>query len=66
VSSNVFVPQAAYRAFKAARTWPDRKILILENRTGTRKGSINQAGHFQTERLGVEAHVKDVARFKGG
>ena len=66
VFSNVFVPRTAYRAFKVTGTWPDRTILILENRTGATKGSINQAGHFQTERLGVEAHVKDVARFKGG
>lgn len=66
VFSNVFVPQAAYRAFQATGTWPDRTILILENRTGATKGSINRAGHFQTGRLGLEAHVKDVARFKGG
>ena len=66
VFSNVFVPQAAYRAFEATGTWPDHTVLILENRTGSTKGSINKAGHFQAGRLGLEAHVKDVARFRGG
>lgn len=66
VFSNVFVPQAAYRAFQATGTWPDHTVLILENRTASTKGSINKAGHFQGGRLGLEAHVKDVARFSGG
>jgi hypothetical protein len=38
----------------------------MENRTGATKGSINKAGHFQTGRVGLEAHIRDVARFKGG
>ena len=66
VFDNVFAPRAAYDAFKATGRWPDKTILILENRTGATKGSINRSGQFQTGRLGLEAHVKDVARFKGG
>ena len=66
VFDNVFASPAAYRAFKATGTWPEQTILILDNRTGTAKGSINQAAHFQTGRIGLEAHVKDATRFKGG
>src|SRR5665213_585570 len=34
---------------------------------GASKGSINRLGVFQTgEVMGLEAHVKDTARFKGG
>jgi hypothetical protein len=64
---NVFVPRAAYLAFKKTGVWPDKTVLMLENRTAASKGSINRQGQFQTgEVMGLEAHVKDVARFKGG
>ena len=40
---------------------------MLENRGAKSKGSINRLGLFQTgEIIGLEAHVKDTARFKGG
>ena len=62
---NTFAPRAAYAAFKATGKWPDKTVLILENRAGTSKGSINKHGQFQTgETMGFEAHVKDEARFK--
>ena len=64
---NVFVPRPAYAAFKRTGVWPDKTILIVENRGGKSKGSINQLGLFQSgEVMGLEAHVKDTARFKGG
>jgi len=64
---NVFVNPAAYRSFVTTGTWPDKTVLVLEVRGAESKGSINQRGHFQGEGLmGFEAHVKDVARFKGG
>ena len=64
---NVFVQRFAYEAFKKAGVWPDGTILMLENRGGASKGSINQRGVFQSgEVMGLEAHVKDSARFKGG
>ena len=64
---NVFAPRAAYAAFKRTGVWPDKTVLMLENRTGATKGSINRQGQFQTgEVMGLEAHVKDEARFKGG
>jgi hypothetical protein len=40
--------------------------MVLEARRGEAAGSINKSGRFQTERLAVEVHVKDAARFSGG
>ena len=67
VFDNVFVPPAAYVAFKRTGVWPDKTLLMLENRGAKSKGSINRLGLFQTgDIVGLEAHVKDTARFKGG
>jgi hypothetical protein len=64
---NTFVPAAAWRSFLATGVWPDKTVIMLENRGGTSQGSINKRGQFQTtEYMGAEAHVKDTARFKGG
>jgi hypothetical protein len=63
---NVFVDRAAYAAFQKTGTWPDGTVMMLEVRRGATKGSINQGGQFQTDRLGYEAHVKDSKRFKSG
>jgi hypothetical protein len=42
-------------------------MFALESRGASTKGSINKQGHFQTEDLmGVEFHVRDTSRFKGG
>lgn len=64
--NNVFVPRAAYLAFKATGVWPDKTMIILENRGGAKDVSINKRGVVQTgEVMGLEAHVKD-ARLEGG
>jgi hypothetical protein len=63
---NVFVNPEAYRSFLASGTWPDKTVMILENREARSKGSINERGHFQSgDVIGFEIHVKDVARFPG-
>jgi hypothetical protein len=63
---NVFVNPEAYQAFLKTGTWPDKTMLVLENRGAEGKGSINQRGNFQgTDRMGLEVHVKDSARFPG-
>ena len=63
---NVFVNPAAYKDFQETGTWPDKTILVLENRGAEGKGSINQRGNYQsTEIMGLELHVKDKARFAG-
>ena len=63
---NVFANPEAYGKFLKTGTWPDKTVLILEGRRAEGKGSINQKGNYQsTEVMGLEAHVKDEARFPG-
>jgi hypothetical protein len=67
IFGNTFAAPSAYKTFLKTGVWPDKTVLILEDRGGAAKGSINRQGRFQTtETKGVEAHVKDVGRFKGG
>ena len=66
VFDNVFVNPGAYEAFLTSGTWPNGTVMVLEHRLGEQKGSINRNGHFQGARAGIEVHVKDTARFKGG
>jgi hypothetical protein len=63
---NVFVNPDAYQAFVKTGTWPDHTMLVLEQRPGKGKGSINQAGNYQGTLAGLEVHIKDQARFAGG
>lgn len=62
---NVFVTRDAYKSFLKNGVWPDKTILALEVRRSQSKASINEGGHFQTGRLGLELHVKDEVRFPG-
>ncbi len=63
---NVFVNPEAYRSFVETGTWPDKTVLVLEVRGAESKGSINKSGHYQsTEKMGLEVHIKDTARFPG-
>jgi hypothetical protein len=65
IFDSVFVNPEAYKAFVATGTWPDKTMLVLENRVAEGKGSINQSGNYQGQLTGIEAHVKDEARFPG-
>lgn len=56
---NVFVNPESYRAFLRTGHWPDKTTFILEVRASESHGSINKAGHFQTDITGIEAEVKD-------
>ncbi|MDE2463710.1 MAG: cytochrome P460 family protein [Alphaproteobacteria bacterium] len=61
--NNVFVQRAAYQAFLRTGTWPDKTVLVLENRRGATNRSILKHGQIQTaDLMGVEAHVKDAGR----
>ena len=63
---NVFANPEAYKVFQETGTWPDKTVLVLEGRMAEGKGSINQRGNYQSsEIMGIEAHVKDEARFPG-
>ncbi len=61
--NNVFVNPTAYRAFTQTGHWPDHTMFILEIRTSTSHGSINNGGHYQTKIQAIEAEVKDEKRF---
>jgi hypothetical protein len=66
VFDSVFVDPASYAAFQKTGTWPDKTVMVLEIRKAQGRGSINKRGLFQTDRVGSEVHVKDIARFKSG
>jgi hypothetical protein len=63
--TNVYVNPSSYRAFMRTGAWPDRTMFVLEIRGSASEGSINRAGHFQTDVRAIEANVKD-ARLPGG
>jgi Cytochrome P460 len=56
---NVFVNPSSYRAFMKTGKWPDKTVFVLEFRGSTSEGSINKAGRFQAQLVGLEAEVKD-------
>jgi hypothetical protein len=63
---NVFVNKDSYQSFLATGTWPDKTVLVKENRKAPSEGSINKGGNYQsTEIMSIEIHVKDEARFPG-
>jgi hypothetical protein len=62
---NVFVNPSSYREFMKTGKWPDKTTFVLEFRASTSEGSINKAGRFQTQLVGVEAEVKD-SKFPDG
>jgi Cytochrome P460 len=61
--TNVFVPAWTYRQFVASGKWPDKTMFVVEDRSSESKGSINKAGHFQTDFAGLGVEVKDESRF---
>lgn len=62
---NVFVTPAAYQSFLQTGKWPEKTMFVLEVRRSASKGSINNAGHYQSDVEGVEVEVKDSSRFSG-
>jgi hypothetical protein len=62
---NVFVNPAAHSYFLKNGTWPEKTMFVLEIRSATSKGSINNGGHYQNEMVAVEGEVKDTAKFGG-
>jgi Cytochrome P460 len=62
---NVFVNPDAYKAFLKTGTWPDKTVMIKENRMAESAGTLSKAGQFQTGMMNLEIHIKDEARFSG-
>jgi hypothetical protein len=66
VFDNVFVNPSAYRSFLETGTWPDKTVMVLENRGAEGAASINKRGHTQSTKItGLEVHVKDQSK-EGG
>ncbi len=61
--TNVFVLQSAYAEFLKSGKWPDKTMFVVEERDQSSKASINKAGHFQTDLMGIGVEVKDEKRF---
>ena len=62
---NVFVDPASYQAFLKTGSWPDKTILIKENRMAESAGTLSKSGQFQVGVMNLEIHIKDAARFPG-
>jgi hypothetical protein len=62
---NVFVNPESYKAFLKTGTWPDKTVLVKENRLAESAGTLSKSGRFQTGVMNLEIHVKDEARFPG-
>ncbi|HEY4364094.1 MAG TPA: cytochrome P460 family protein [Bryobacteraceae bacterium] len=61
---NVFVNPSSYQSFLKTGAWPDKTILIKENRVSDNHASITTAGRSQATVVNFEANVKDAS--KGG
>ena len=60
---NVFVKPESYREFQRTGAWPDKTMLVIEVRMSKTKVHPNQHGYVQSDRVALEAAVKDVKRF---
>ncbi len=65
--NNILVNPEAYRAFMQTGTWPDKTMLVVEQRQADDIGSTNPnlKGNVQSSEIGLAMHVKDEARFPG-
>jgi Cytochrome P460 len=61
--TNVFVTPPAYDYYLANGKWPDKTMFVLEVYGSASRGSINKSGKYQDDFVGLEAEVKDEARF---
>ena len=64
--TNVYIQPQAYRYFMETGEFPEGTMLPMDiYRPGTRE-SINQAGYFEKDFLGMEVAVKDGERYEEG
>lgn len=65
--NNIFVNPEAYRAFLQTGAWPDKTMLVVEQRQAGDMASTNpnQKGNVQSSEIGLAVHLKDQARFPG-
>jgi hypothetical protein len=64
--TNVYIQPEAYRYFMETGKFPEGTMLPMDiYRPGSRE-SINQAGYFEKDFLGMEVAVKDSERYEDG
>jgi hypothetical protein len=64
--NNLFVDPEAYKAFLQTGTWPDKTMLVVEQREAEDMGpNPNHKGTAQGSVIGLDFHVKDEAHFSG-
>ena len=63
VFDNVFVNRQSFRAFMQTGRWPEGTMFVLELRRGERHVSIDTGGQTQGAVMGIEAAVKDSAKY---
>jgi hypothetical protein len=63
---HVYLQPAAYEAYRRTGRFPDKTILMLELHEAAQKVAPSRQGLFEGRRLGLEAAVKDAARFPEG
>src|SRR4029078_3138084 len=59
---NVFVDPASYQVFLKTGGWPNRTILIKENRMAESAGTLSKSGQFQVGVKNLVIYIKDEAR----
>lgn len=59
---NVFVNPKALEGFSKTGLWPDKTVLLIENRAASTGPGLDKNARFQTEVHGYEIHVKDASR----
>jgi hypothetical protein len=60
IFDNVFVNPPAYAAFMKTGTWPDKTILVKENRVSS-DDPLSKGGKVQTSVASREIHIKDAS-----
>ena len=60
---NIYINPESYSEYKKTGRFPERTILAMEVFTAGSHASINRRGHFEERSVGLEAAVKDSARF---
>lgn len=63
---NVYVDRRAYAQHRRDGTFPEGTVLVLELFRPGAKATPARTGRYEAERVGLEAAVKDRARFDGG
>ena len=60
---NIYIQPEAYQAFKSTGKFPDKTVLVMEVFSAGEKASPAKTGQFEEKFLGIEAAVKDEAKF---